>query len=262
MSKVRDLIGLFPAAGQATRLSPLPCSKELYPLGLEPHSAGQAHPKVVGQYLLEAYRTAGIEKVFVVLRDGKWDIPAYFGDGAALGLNLAYLLMNLPYGVPYTLDQATPFLGDANVALGFPDILFQPADAFLHLWERQLTTGADVVLGLFPADEPHKCDMVDLDSAGRLRDIVIKPVSTSLRYSWILAVWTPVFTRFMHAHLQERRHQQGTELFVGDVFRGALRAGVQVETVLFPQGAFVDVGTPDALRRTVHALTAEPGESG
>ena len=194
----------------------------------------------------------------MILREGKWDIPAYFGDGSTLGLNLAYLLMNLPYGVPYTLDQATPFLGDANVALGFPDILFEPADAFSHLREKYTATGADIVLGLFPSDEPHKCDMVDLDDAGKIREIIIKPLSTDLRYSWILAVWRSTFTQFMHTHLQERQHWQQTELFVGDVFREALRVGMHIETVLFPHGKFVDVGTPDALRKTVHALTAKP----
>ncbi len=31
--KESDVIGLIPAGGQAKRLSPLPCSKELYPIG-------------------------------------------------------------------------------------------------------------------------------------------------------------------------------------------------------------------------------------
>ncbi len=46
----REIIGLIPAAGQATRLAPLPCSKELYPIGLE---RGGARPKVVCEYLLD-----------------------------------------------------------------------------------------------------------------------------------------------------------------------------------------------------------------
>ena len=36
----KELIGLVPMAGQATRLSPLPGSKELLPLGFQQHPKG------------------------------------------------------------------------------------------------------------------------------------------------------------------------------------------------------------------------------
>src|SRR5262245_10421875 len=102
---VHDIIGLIPAAGQATRIAPLPCSKEIYPVGLR-SEAGGVRPKVVCQDLLEKMARAGIHKVYVVLRTGKWDIPAYLGDGSAFHVNLAYLMMRLPFGPPYSLDPA------------------------------------------------------------------------------------------------------------------------------------------------------------
>ena len=58
------------------------------------------------------------------------------------------------FGVPFTLDQAYPFVRDATVAFGFPDIIFDGQDGFVKLLDRQLQTGADVVLGLFPANHP------------------------------------------------------------------------------------------------------------
>ena len=96
------VLGLIPAAGKAARLSPLPFSKELYPIGFGP--VGQGHslrPKVVCHYLLEKMQFAGITKAYIILRNGKWDIPAYLGDGKMLDMNLAYLIMRLPFGVPY-----------------------------------------------------------------------------------------------------------------------------------------------------------------
>ena len=94
-------------------------------MGFRPvDDTGTMRPKVVSHYLLEKMRLAGVSKAFVVLRDGKWDIPAYFGDGGMLDMNLAYLMMKLPYGAPYTADQAYPFLQHSLVAFGFPDILF------------------------------------------------------------------------------------------------------------------------------------------
>jgi glucose-1-phosphate thymidylyltransferase len=48
------VIGLIPAGGQATRIAPLPCSKELFPLGFSSMNSGQGmRPKVVCHYLLE-----------------------------------------------------------------------------------------------------------------------------------------------------------------------------------------------------------------
>ena len=43
-----------------------------------------------------------------------------------------------------------------------------------------------------------------------------------------------------------------SELFVGDVIQAAMQAGLQVETVSFPAGAYLDIGTPEDLVKVVH----------
>jgi glucose-1-phosphate thymidylyltransferase len=91
-----------------------------------------------------------------VLRPGKWDIPAYFGDGGMLNVHLAYLMAKLPFGTPYTLDQAYPFIRDSPVGFGFPDIIFQPNNAFKVLTEWQNATGADLILSVFPPNRMLK----------------------------------------------------------------------------------------------------------
>ena len=150
------VVGLIPAAGLATRISPLPGSKELFPVGFQP-TAGKndLRPKVIAQYLLEKMRFSGITEAYIVLRKGKWDIPSYFGDGATLDMHLAYLIMNLPFGAPYTIDQAYPYIKDAIIALGYPDIYFEGEDAFARLLSRRAESGADVVVGSFPGDQPR-----------------------------------------------------------------------------------------------------------
>lgn len=257
MTQRREIFGLFPAGGQGTRISPLPCSKELYPIGFhQAETAGERRPKVVSHYLLEKMKLAGASKSFIVLRPGKWDIPAYFGDGTIVGMPLAYLIMNLSYGTPYTLDQSYPFIQEATILFGFPDIIFQPDDAFIQLLEKQGLTGADIVLGLFPADQPQKMDMVDFDSQGRIRQIVIKPTKTDLKYTWIIAVWTPTFTEYMHKYLVDKLSDDdmGTkEIYVGDVIEAALRSDLNIEKVHFPDGRYVDIGTPEDLIRAVRS---------
>jgi glucose-1-phosphate thymidylyltransferase len=214
---------------------------------------------VACHYLLESMRLAGITKAFIVLRKGKWDIPAYLGDGRMLGMHLAYLMMGLPFGAPYTLDQAYAFVQHALVAFGFPDIITEPDDAFVRLLERQAETNADVVLGLFVPDQPQKWDMVDLDDEGRIREIVIKPAQTDLRYAWCIAVWTPTFTHFMHAYLGDlQKPGDRRELYVGDVIQAAIDRDMRVEAVCFSDGVCLDIGTPDALLRAVRDYTPLP----
>ena len=256
----QEVIGLIPAAGLASRLAPLPCSKELYPVGFgSEHSGSGIYPKVVCQYLLEKMALAGISKAYLILREGKWDIPAYFGDGSTFGLTLAYLMMGLPFGAPYTLDQAYPFVKRAIVALGFPDILFEPEDAFVQVLARLEAGDVDVVLGLCPAGSPQKMDMVDVLDDGRIERLVIKPQQTNLYYSWAVAVWTPVFTNFMHEYLAgcEETAAQQPEMFVGDVFNAAIQEGLKVEGVLVSDKPCLDIGTGDDLLKAVKRCLAQ-----
>ncbi|BAZ39084.1 glucose-1-phosphate thymidylyltransferase [Calothrix sp. NIES-4101] len=251
----RKIIGLLPAGGQATRISPLPLSKELYPIGFQSlnnqTNSTNLHPKVVSHYLLEKMRLAGIETAYFILRPGKWDIPTYFGDGTMLSMNLGYLIMGLSYGVPFTLEQAYPFVRDAIVALGFPDIIFQPEDAFTKILARQVTTNADVVLGLFPTSTPQKAGMVDFDVSGKVNLVIEKPQHSQLKYMWAIAVWTPVFTEFLHEYivmLQSKTNiSQLPEIPIGNIIQAAIETGMHVEAEVFENGSYLDIGTPNDL---------------
>jgi glucose-1-phosphate thymidylyltransferase len=254
----RDVIGLIPAAGKATRISPLPGSKELFPVGFHPHGPeGELRPKVVSHYLLERMRLGGVTKAFLVIRKGKWDIPEYYGDGDMLDMQLGYLIMNQPYGPPYTLDQAYPFVQHATVAFGFPDILFTPEDAFAQLLAELNAGSADVVLGVFPVNAPRKWDMVDLESSGRVKGFAFKPAQSELQYGWALAVWRPSFTAFMHRFLAARTAQYGhsggtpPEFSVGEVLQAAVAEGLWVGSRIFESGTCLDVGTPGDLLQAI-----------
>ncbi len=263
-----DVVALVPAAGTGNRIAPLPCSKELYPIGFR-HDArsGELRPKVASHYLLEKFRAAGVASAYVIVRDGKWDIPAYFGDGGLVGLRLAYLVITESLGPPDTLDRAYAFVRDHAVAFGFPDILFGPDDVFVRLLERLETTGADVVLGLYRAHDSRRMDMVDVDEAGQVRAIILKPPSSPLRYAWVCAVWGPAFTECLHAFLAAERADAGRDrtiyrdmdaqgdLPVGAAFVFALAKGLRVHGIVFEDETYIDIGTPADLARAVALYT-------
>jgi glucose-1-phosphate thymidylyltransferase len=254
-----EYVGLIPAGGKAERISPLPCSKEIFPVGFgNIGQNNQLRPKVAAHYLLEKMRLAGAEKAYIVLSKGKWDIPAYFGSGSMVNMALGYLMTEHPYGVPFTIDSVFPFLKNKHVLFGFPDILFQPSDVYSRLIERMHTSRADIVLGLFLAENPQKMDMVELNTDGTINDIQIKPLQTNLKWTWIVAVWNDAFTQFMHEIVcgrlvsisdAENRIPKGgwKEMFVGDVIREAIGSELKVDQVMFPQGTYIDIGSPEDL---------------
>jgi glucose-1-phosphate thymidylyltransferase len=254
------LLGLIPAAGRAERLGPLPCSKELLPIGFRETTRGPA-PKVAGHYLLERFRAGGISKAFIVLHESKVDVPRYFGTGEVADVALAYLMIPGSRSVPETLERAFPFVEGAVVALGFPDVIFQPVDAYARLVERQAATAADLVLGLFPTERFQSTDMVELGPDGRVVRVEVRPESTALRFNWLIAVWGPAFTRFLHETVQGQA--AGEEEFqIGTVVQGAVAAGLHVEGVEFPGGSYRDVGTPAELAAAMRENAwIEPGST-
>jgi glucose-1-phosphate thymidylyltransferase len=244
-----DVLGLIPAAGKAERLGRLPCSKELFPIGFRETPKGPA-PKVACHYLLDHFRAAGIRRAFLVLHESKWDVARYFGTGEIADVSLAYLSIPGSRSVPETLSYAAPWIGDSIVALGFPDCLFEPADAYSRLLERHAATGADLVLGLFPTGRCRTTDMVECASDGRVRRIEVRPETTSLRFNWLIAVWGPAFTQHL-VDAVRTAPADGGELQIGAVVRSAVEAGLRVEGVELPDGRFRDVGTPDDLAAAI-----------
>jgi glucose-1-phosphate thymidylyltransferase len=209
--------------------------------------------------LLECLQAAGIRKGYVVIRQGKWDIPAYWGDGAMLDMDLAYVVIEGSSGPPDTIDRATPFVKDNFVAFGFPDILFRPKNVFAKLLARLDCPGVDVVLALFPAHDTKAQDMIEIDRHDRIRAIQLKPRKTRLKYGWVCAVWAPTFTEFLHQFLQKVNRAGGAGLIgnrrvdpqgdipVGAVLRAAIHAKLRIEGLAFPSGRYIDIGTPQAL---------------
>lgn len=239
-------VGLFPAGGLAKRLG-ISSSKEVLPVLNE---AGNYQP--VGQFLLDSFSAADIKTVYIILREEKQDILTVFGNGEALDLNINYLNLKRFWGTPYTLDEAWPLVKNHNIALGFPDIILKPRNCFQAIKAQLLNSTADIVLGLFPTERPQKSDMVELDEHGLVKKLHIKPQHTSLTHTWVIAVWRPRFTRFMHDYLT--MHQRAfedepnrKEPFVGSVINAALKSKFVVHGIPIPQGQILDIGTPDDL---------------
>lgn len=186
----------------------------------------------------------------ILLRPGKWDIPAALGSGESHGLDLGYLLAEDSLGVPDTLDRAYRWSRGNTIALGFPDILLRPNDVWSRLVEFHDSHSEAVSLGLFPTRQTWKTDMVALDAGDRVRDIVIKQRDCELRWTWSIALWDPPFTELLHGWWRQNREEAGArELYIGDALRAGIGAGIVPFGLRFEGGAFLDIGTPEDLAR-------------
>ena len=231
-----QVVAVIPAAGTGSRLGDsVSGSKEVAEVGGQPVIA----------YLLRRLRLAGIDQAVVVLREGKSDVQETLSGRDDIGVDLSYLIVEETPSELHSVAAALQPVDGHQVALGDPDILFQPRDAFAALLARQHATGADLVLGLFTTDHPERVDMVALDDRGRPVDIVIKQPDRGLDYSWCMAVWAPRFGEHLTDFVASV--QLDREPSVGDVVQAGIENGLNIEGVIFGEGHYLDVGTPEDL---------------
>src|SRR5687768_12058338 len=98
-----ELIGLLPAAGRATRLGPIPCSKEIMPLGFQLRAwpgSPRWQPVTAIETHLQALMMAGAARCAVIISESKADIVRYLGSGERYGLPIAYLYQQQLRGMP------------------------------------------------------------------------------------------------------------------------------------------------------------------
>ena len=244
-----NLVGIVPAAGKGTRLAPFPCAKELFPIGFQPHNVKgsvEQRPKVVSQYIIENMVDAGVDRILIIVGQGKQEVVEYYGDGSRFGCQIGYLYQERLDGMPSAINLAKPWIGDATVVFGMPDTIIRPANALRQLLQQHLDSKAALSLGLFPTDRPHKFGMVEIDSDCNVLSTVDKPKDSKLTHMWGTCCWSPDFTQLIDTFLQNRTGGQ-TETVLGDVFDEALRKKMLVKGYPCNAGRYIDIGTSDEL---------------
>jgi glucose-1-phosphate thymidylyltransferase len=254
LSNWHNMIGIIPCAGRGSRLGHLPFSKELFPLGKKDRQ-GKESIKVTSEYLIDHMLDAGITNIHFVLRNGKWDIPSFYGGGMCFGFSATYHIADYAYGVPFSVYQVTKNAGDKDVILGFPDILFKPAHAYKQLLSALNNyNDTSIILGVMPILKPEKWDMVELDEDHIVKDIIIKStLGKDQPFGWTIAAWKPAFSNFLNEKINSllrdktEEELQNNEIFFGHIVLDAMKAGMQVRSVVFPDGNCLDIGTLDDL---------------
>lgn len=253
-----NLVGIIPAAGKGMRLAPFPCAKELFPIGFQDYPVkGQIEkrPKVVSQYIIENMVEAGVRRLLIIVGQGKQDVVEYYGDGSRFGLQIAYLYQERLDGMPSAINLARPWIGNATVVFGMPDTIIRPVTSLKSLVDEHLHSGADLSLGLFATDRPHKFGMVEIDEQHNVVSTIDKPKLSSLKYMWGTCCWSGRFTNLLNEFLS-RHDAGGKETVLGDVFNAALAGGLNVRGLPTPEGRYIDIGTADELNAALKEFHA------
>jgi glucose-1-phosphate thymidylyltransferase len=238
------LIGIIPAAGLGTRLLPLAYPKELLPITYSDRD-GNIVPRPVLQASLDQMRLARVAQCVIVIAEWKLELVRVFGDGAATGVSLAYVVRDTPRGLADAIAAARPWLGEHDVCLALPDTLIAPDDALARVRAEREASNADLVLGVFPTDHPEQLGPVRVSPAGQVVEVLDKPAVTDVRNTWGIALWSPRFTALLAREVAAA--PQDAKPVLGNLFQLAIESGMSVRAVSFDDGHFIDVGTSAGL---------------
>jgi glucose-1-phosphate thymidylyltransferase len=215
------IVGLIPAAGYATRLQPLPCSKEILPIDGRP----------VMDYVIDRMRIAGCTEVRVVTRAEKTDVIAHADEIGAT------VVLAQPTTPSESFVAGMAGLAPEDVVLiGWPDTLWEPEDGYVPLVQA-VEEGREIALGLFQTPDLERSDVLSFDGSGRITGIHIKP--TEPPSTWI---WGCAAARMRALTGLER------EEWPGSFFNSLCQNGMDLYAVRLSD-VWLDIGTKEALEQ-------------
>ena len=222
------MIGILPAAGNATRIHGLP------------------------KFLLP------IPNGFLLMRHLNMMHKADSSIGARIGVTSIYydVLAHIGYGVniyrPYHHDTMTQTVLSAlqfmpaneDVLFGLPDTYIEDDQCYAKL--AAALADCDVAVGVFKTrpEQRNQLGMVDFIYTGKVIGVVDKPTSTSLEWAWGALAWKPNFWQYLQPDMPH----------VGYALNPAIEAGLDVCVSVMPGGLW-DCGTISEYAELLKAIT-------
>jgi glucose-1-phosphate thymidylyltransferase len=216
-----EIAGVIPAAGYATRLQPLPSSKEILPIDGRP----------VMDYVVDRMRIGGCTEVRVVTRPEKTDVITHAEE---IGATVVLAHPATP-GESFVAGMAGLAPEDI-VLIGWPDTLWEPEDGYVPLVQA-VEEGREVALGLFQTPDLERSDVLSFDGSGRITGIHIKPAEPPSTWIWGCAA-----ARMRVLAGLER------EEWPGSFFNTLCQGGIDLYAVPLSD-VWLDIGTKEALER-------------
>ena len=216
------------SGGSGSRLRPIThtSAKQLVPVANKP----------VLFYGLEAIRDAGITDVGIVVGETEPAIRDAVGDGAAFGLNVAYLRQDAPRGLAHAVLIARDFLGDDDFVMYLGDNFIVGGIAGLVDEFRSGRPDAQIMLTSVP--DPRQFGVAELDTAGEVIRLEEKPREPK---SDLALVGVYIFTAAVHEAVAELEPSWRGELEITEAIQWLIDHGRKVRSTTIT-GYWKDTG--------------------
>ena len=167
--------GIILAGGKGTRLYPMTktVSKQLLPV----------YDKPMIYYPLSILMLAGIREVLIISTPE--DTPNYallLGDGAKLGMRLAYKVQETPRGLADAFILGEEFIGDDSVCLILGDNVFYGQNMTSTLQAAMANNTGATIFG-YPVKDARAFGVVEFDKDYRVLSIEEKPEHPKSNYA-------------------------------------------------------------------------------
>lgn len=252
---MNKVVGIIPAAGMGSRLFPYNGGKELLPVGAQHVSIDgkeEERPKIVSQYVIEAMAEAGVEHIIIVTRPAKHGLMSLHLDGSQYGVHISYIVQH-PASMAHSIDLAYDWIKTSTVVMGMPDTIVSPNNCIKQLLEHHRKDKAELSLGLFPTDKPHKFGMIKTDTDANIIYHEDKPAHTDATAMWGITAWEPSFTELLHKQTR-KPPTSDKEMALGDVFDVMMQQKKVCKAYPIVGGKYYDIGTYDDYKRAMLEL--------
>lgn len=240
---IKQTIGILPCAGIASRLNINQYPKELMPILYSFNTEKkECYPKTIVEQHIMSLSQSGIKKHHIIISPTKISLLNHLESlrESNKDLHFTYIFQMNPMGLASALWHIVPWVDEKNnYLLFFPDAVFTPLNSVDVLIEYAMKEKTDLLLGVFPTDNPEDLGPVDFHKDGTIRKIYEKPESSLIKNTWGLVILSANFFKMLETMIS----YNSKILSIDHYFHEAIKRDLHCKAVYFDNGEYIDIGT-------------------